>query len=259
MAHAIISRKEARAQGLKRFFTGKPCKYGHIAERFVTTEHCMACHRLRERTHYADRTRKEREMRQVRDACVRAALQKKFSRPIITREEAKAAGLTRYFSGEACKFGHVSERYVSGTTCVVCNREKEKAYRAVNHEKLRSSQRAYYYEHADEIRAKARERIAGDQEKKKRAAHARNRIARKKLAEGSHTADDIQRIYQAQKGKCAYCRQDVGNKYQVDHIIALSNGGSNDRRNLQITCGPCNTKKRARDPLEYARSLGLLL
>ena len=27
----IISRKQAIAQGLKRYFTGKPCKWGHIA------------------------------------------------------------------------------------------------------------------------------------------------------------------------------------------------------------------------------------
>jgi hypothetical protein len=31
----IISRAEAKARGLTRYFTGKPCKYGHIAERYV--------------------------------------------------------------------------------------------------------------------------------------------------------------------------------------------------------------------------------
>ena len=40
----IISRKEAKAQGLARYFTGKPCKNGHIAER-LTAGHCVECHR----------------------------------------------------------------------------------------------------------------------------------------------------------------------------------------------------------------------
>jgi len=31
----IITRDAARARGLKRFFTGVPCKRGHVAERYV--------------------------------------------------------------------------------------------------------------------------------------------------------------------------------------------------------------------------------
>ena len=43
----IISRDEARALGLKHFFTGKPCKYGHVAERRVGNYACMECDRAR--------------------------------------------------------------------------------------------------------------------------------------------------------------------------------------------------------------------
>jgi hypothetical protein len=32
-----IGRDEAKALGLKRFFTGKPCKHGHVAERGLST------------------------------------------------------------------------------------------------------------------------------------------------------------------------------------------------------------------------------
>lgn len=39
----IISRKEAKEKGLKRYFTGKPCKRGHINERFTGTTKCRAC------------------------------------------------------------------------------------------------------------------------------------------------------------------------------------------------------------------------
>ena len=39
----IVSRKEAIERGLKRYFTGKPCKNGHVAERFVSNGRCVEC------------------------------------------------------------------------------------------------------------------------------------------------------------------------------------------------------------------------
>jgi hypothetical protein len=39
----IISRAEARALGLKRFFTGEPCKKGHVAWRCLSSCECLKC------------------------------------------------------------------------------------------------------------------------------------------------------------------------------------------------------------------------
>lgn len=41
-----ISRTDARKAGLSRFFTGKPCLHGHLAERFVCNARCVACQAL---------------------------------------------------------------------------------------------------------------------------------------------------------------------------------------------------------------------
>lgn len=38
----------------------------------------------------------------------------------MTRNEAIAVGLTRYFTGKPCKHGHVSERLVLGRGCATC-------------------------------------------------------------------------------------------------------------------------------------------
>jgi hypothetical protein len=38
-----ITRDEAHAKGLKRYFDGKPCKHGHIAERYVANAGCIMC------------------------------------------------------------------------------------------------------------------------------------------------------------------------------------------------------------------------
>jgi hypothetical protein len=39
----IITRKEALAQGLTHYFTGKPCKRGHIGARYTKTSNCVEC------------------------------------------------------------------------------------------------------------------------------------------------------------------------------------------------------------------------
>lgn len=43
----IITRAEAKARGLKRYFTNTPCKHGHISERSVSDFKCYECKRLR--------------------------------------------------------------------------------------------------------------------------------------------------------------------------------------------------------------------
>lgn len=79
------------------------------------------------------------------------------------------------------------------------------------------------------------------------------RRARKLKAGGKHTAKDIRDLYQAQDAKCVYCSISLANGYQVDHIVALSRGGSNDKSNIQLLCQPCNSAKWAKDPEEFKR------
>jgi hypothetical protein len=50
----IITRAEAKAQGLKTYFTGKPCRHGHVAQRTVAAHRCLACRRELVYSHYKD-------------------------------------------------------------------------------------------------------------------------------------------------------------------------------------------------------------
>lgn len=90
-------------------------------------------------------------------------------------------------------------------------------------------------------------------------ALSRNYTARKIGAMGRHSANDIAEIMRLQNNKCAYCKDDIKKKNHVDHIIPLAGGGSNNRSNLQVLCPTCNCSKRAKDPIEFAQSLGFLL
>ncbi len=44
---SIMSHSQAKAAGVKSYFTGKPCKYGHVARRTTCSGSCMECNRLR--------------------------------------------------------------------------------------------------------------------------------------------------------------------------------------------------------------------
>jgi hypothetical protein len=73
--HEIISRSEAKARGLKTYFTGKPCKRGHVAPRQTTNGSCRECSdakrrwrqenkeyvRKRNRSYHADHYARNRE------------------------------------------------------------------------------------------------------------------------------------------------------------------------------------------------------
>jgi 5-methylcytosine-specific restriction endonuclease McrA len=49
----IVIRKHAILLGLKRYFTGLPCKYGHIAERMLPSGNCTICFAKHESGRYA--------------------------------------------------------------------------------------------------------------------------------------------------------------------------------------------------------------
>lgn len=40
----MSARKQAEKEGKKRYFTGFPCKHGHLAERYTNNGACVVCH-----------------------------------------------------------------------------------------------------------------------------------------------------------------------------------------------------------------------
>lgn len=93
---------------------------------------------------------------------------------------------------------------------------------------------------------------------KRSAAQAAYR-ARKRGAMGTHTGEDISRLYGLQKGKCACCKVSLANGYHVDHVVPLALGGTNDKDNLQLLCQFCNCSKGPKDPIDFAQQIGRLL
>lgn len=49
----IISRKTAKEKGLTTYFTGKPCKHGHVDKRITASGYCMECNRQYKKTEFS--------------------------------------------------------------------------------------------------------------------------------------------------------------------------------------------------------------
>lgn len=149
---------------------------------------------------------------------------------------------------------------------------RARAYREANREKLRQKRLEKYQANPEAARKRSRDDYQKNSQRYKaaasdwnaanpeaKAAIRRNYKARKRKAEGHHTAADIARIKAAQRDRCAYCPRSIRRSFHVDHIKPLSKGGTNWPSNIQLTCDSCNLSKRDADPIEFAQRLGLLI
>ena len=82
-------------------------------------------------------------------------------------------------------------------------------------------------------------------------AHNSNYRARQYNAKGHYSQKDIAKLLIKQNGIC-FCGFKFG-PFHVDHKVPLSRGGSNDRRNLQLLCSPCNLSKGTKTMTEWLR------
>ncbi len=77
--HKSTEREVAKANGHQTYFTGKPCKRGHIANRFVSTYTCVECSRTElyhsERDRYRESANTiEYQLRQRKNSAIKQGI-----------------------------------------------------------------------------------------------------------------------------------------------------------------------------------------
>jgi 5-methylcytosine-specific restriction endonuclease McrA len=140
------------------------------------------------------------------------------------------------------------------------NREKPEyfaAYYEANKDRLKQQQRQWRERNRDRFLAQKKAWKKANNEKERAYMAKRRALA---ICSAKHySGDDVFDLLKIQRGKCAYCKRGISKKYHVDHITPLALQGTNARSNIQLLCPPCNMRKGASDPIDFAQKIGLLI
>lgn len=225
----IITRQEAIVNGSLRYFTGKPCKRGHISERYVKNGSCHECSLQLRRAKYSEEYQKRKEEIKARS--------KKWR--LDNLERAKANDKKKHEAKRDAELIRMRKRYEENREADI--ERKRKAYRE-NAEENRAKQRARYAENKDYFKP-----------------YIKARKARVRSSIGRFSAAQVRKMLDDQGCKCIYCKCEISKNYHVDHIVPVSKGGSSFIENIQLLCPTCNLRKRAKMPDDYAKEIGLLI
>lgn len=198
---------------------------------------------------------------------------------LIDRKTARSRGMKYYFTGRVCARGSVWIRRVSTANCVckkckeVKNKGNNKHYHSVKNnpefkEKIRKAtrdrrewKRQYDKEYRERTREKQNEwsRKWVRENRDKRRAVCQNYSARRRSKEAvGVSSSELAKWKSEQIKKCYWCGASCDDSFHVDHYVPLARGGKHDLGNLVISCGPCNLRKNAKDPYEFAQEVGRL-
>lgn len=210
----ILSREQAKEQGLKRYYSGSVCRNGHIAERLVSTTRCVLC--IKE---YKEENKEHIE--NYRKQYVESYTEE-------DKEALRVAGIERYAKLKASR----PQKVVVTEEQRKANKAKsDKRYRDSNKEHRRNWYETYY---------------ASRQGKAVYRVNSNKRRALIEDVDGGFSGEELALLETLHNDVCPCCGESLEDGYHIDHVIPISKGGSNFSTNLQLLCARCNLSKNAK-------------
>lgn len=166
---------------------------------------------------------------------------------IISCLNAKAKGLTRYFTGKPCPHNHICERYVAGRGCLECSAShRDNYYERTKHlpkqKELQKNRSRKWYENNPEKSFEAHYKWAARNKDKVNALSVKYYTDKMQRLPLWADLEAIEKVYT----DCHKLCQETGLEYHVDHVIPLRGkniSGLHVENNLQILSGKDNRSK----------------
>jgi hypothetical protein len=130
------NKEDADAAEHLYFFTGDPCKWGHIVPRMAVNGRCAECSRLSTSKYYTKHRARPRKLLTKEEK-----LKKSREYYDANRERERARDRERYKKNRDKTIARTMAYYLENREAIL---EKRKEYRRKNKEKIRLKSRAYY-------------------------------------------------------------------------------------------------------------------
>lgn len=248
----------------EKYQLGALCKHGHDWQgtgqsiRNIKTKACYECgrkstinFRQKNRTHCNQQASKYREInpentRKIRrESATRSRRKNGISKAFRVQNipiSVESFGLdsSAFRFGRLCVNNHnfqntgYSLRHIKGT-CVECNKEQSKLFRDSFPERNRI------------IKKQCRDKNVI----KYRITENRNRVRRRNAPSIPYSDEAINKRFQEFGNCCAYCGKPRA--LQIEHIVALSQGGYDSIENIVPACIVCNSSKKDHDVESWYR------
>ena len=263
----IVSKEEARARGLNRYFTGEPCKNGHVSERITKSGSCVECrriwksseeykqsqrdyarkkreedpeaHREYRRRYYAENADHERQKMRERYA---SDPQKYRDQSKVYNEKNREAILERrreWYKNNSDKAKEYSRRWKKANPEKV--RQSIKRWRAENADRIKQTTEKWREENADKRRETFR-RWAKENTDKRAATEAKRKAIKKQACPPWADLSEIEKFYT----QARVLTETTGEEHHVDHIVPLQGRkvcGLHVETNLQVLTATENIRK----------------
>ena len=138
----LITKAEAKDKGLVRYFTGKPCKYGHISERDIRGK-CLSCAKLSADKRRVEKNKQAKEWRDKnKSKCKENSKNDRLKHKLYFKE-----------------YNEKRKKYMTKKQ-IVAQKDAQKRYREANKEAIKERRKEYYKQNKNELARKRQENRA---------------------------------------------------------------------------------------------------
>lgn len=234
----------ARSTGDRTFDPGVACVNGHAAFRWTSCGICIDCKRDRDNAFNAAH-KEEHRARSRRSVMNRLEEVAAYQRGYYLRN-------TEYLKAQSRAWSLAHPEHV---------RTRHVAWYAKNAPRLRMKMAARYAANPAPARL-SKARWKQNNKHRVREADALRRARELGAATGDRKAyaEFVRWSRTTPRVPCYWCRKNTkpGHRH-LDHVIPLSKGGADAVANLCVSCPPCNLRKNAKMPEEFAGQSELCL